>query len=138
MASVVHELEPLQPEALAGCSGDESTDAGTDAGHAVADVLDVHQGADAVAVAGSCDLDSFDRQGAPRRSDRDRRASAARALARLPADRRHMGIEADHLVAQLRDPDRLDAQALASSSRLRRPAHVLNVRGDLEVLLGFE
>lgn len=80
MASVVHELEPLKPQALASGSGDESAGAGADAGHAVADVLDVHQRGHTVGVAGSCDFDGLDREASPRCPNRDRRASAARAL----------------------------------------------------------
>ncbi len=136
-ASQVAELEPLKAQATAGCAGDEAANALADAGHAIADALDVRQDSDAVRVAGSGDLDGFDGEGASRRSDGDRRTSSACALAVLPADRCHVGVEADHLALELSDLDRLDAQTLPACSRCRCPADVLHVRDDLEVPSGI-
>jgi len=48
----VAELEPLQAQALTGRTHGEPTDALADADTSVADVLDVHQSADGIRVAG--------------------------------------------------------------------------------------
>lgn len=116
-SSQVAQLEPFQTQALAGGSDGEPADTLADAGESIADVLDVRQGRNAVGVVGPRDFDGFDREASPGRPHGDCRVLAARALSRLPADRRHMSTEADHLALQLGDPDRLDAKALTSSSR---------------------
>lgn len=112
----VAELEPLQTQALACCADGEPAGALADARAAITDALDVHPGADAVRVAGSPDLDGLDGEAATGGSDRDRGAASAGALSTLPADRRHVSLEADHLALQLGDLDRLEAQTLAGGS----------------------
>jgi len=132
----VAELEPLETQPLAGRTSGEPADTLADADVPVADVLDVHQSRDTVRVARSGDLDGLDRQAASGRSDGDGCALSGCALALLPADGCDVSVEADHLALQLGDLDCLDAQALASGSRCRGPAHVLHVGGDLEVSQG--
>lgn len=136
LSSQVAELEPLQTQALARGADGEAADTLADAHALVADVLDVDARRDAVAVVGAPHLDGLDGQCATGRSDRDRRSLAARALPALPADRRHVRLQADHLVLQLDDLDRLDAQTLALGARLRRPSDVLDVRRHPEVRPG--
>lgn len=137
LSSQVAELEPLQAQALASGADGESTDALADAHALVADVLDVYPCRHRVGVAGSPDLDGFDRQASAGRADGDRGTSTAGALTALPADCSHVRLEADHLALQLGDLDGLEAKPLARGSRRRRPSDALDVRDDLEVPCGI-
>lgn len=136
LVSQVAELEPLQSQPLTSGAYGEAADALADAHASITDVLDVNPGGHRIGVAGSPDLDGFDRQAAAGGAYGDRRALAAGALTVLPTDGRDVCPEADHLALELSDLDCLEAQPLSLGAGVRRPADALHMRADLEVRPG--